>query len=397
MPVLENRLAVSRSDREGVPQALFTTRIVENIGQLRDYAGQLETLARQAEEPNVFHEPWMLFPAIELFGQNTPLCFLLIFSADSTVNDGASALCGFFPMQPKSRYRSIPLVHLAFWRHPHCYLSTPLIHRDHLQPTIEAFLQWFQANKKYALLEIKQLSAHGNLHETFEKVLGATKLNYHGRDYDRAILRQENDFDTYLSTHTSAHFRKKLRRKRRKLSEQDVVGFPELKHEDELDNWISDFFLLEKSGWKGQTGTALALAKNDRRYFKVIVREAFRRGRLQMQALTLSGQTVAISVNFLAADGGFGFKMAYDEKYRTFSPGVMLDVEMIRNIHRHPRQQWLDSCSDARTTAYDGLFTGRRQIRNLTISNGKVAGDSMVRLVPYMRALKQRLSRGQNA
>lgn len=47
---------------------------------LRAYAGALDELVREAVEPNVFYEPWMLVPALQAFGGEGDIRVALVLS-----------------------------------------------------------------------------------------------------------------------------------------------------------------------------------------------------------------------------------------------------------------------------------------------------------------------------
>ena len=49
-----------------------------------------------------------------------------------------------------------------------------------------------------------------------------------------------------------------------------------------------------------------------------------------MLALRLDGAPIAMKFNVEAGDGAFALKVAFDEAYARFSPGVALEIESIR-------------------------------------------------------------------
>ena len=179
-----------------------------------------------------------------------------------------------------------------------------------------------------------------------------------------------------------------MRRKSRKLSQLGDLEYAVLSNQDELQPWLDDFLQLEAAGWKGTSGTALMLSARDRHFFTDVLQAAFARQRLLMLSLKVDGKPVAMQVNLLSAKGGFAFKVAYDETFSTYSPGVLLDMELIRHLHSKLPLQWLDLCTDD-PVMFSRLFSGRRAIRNLTVSNG----DHLANLVAHLLPLAKRLRR----
>ena len=45
-------------------------------------------------------------------------------------------------------------------------------------------------------------------------------------------------------------------------------------------------------------------------------------------------RAIAMKCNLRAGDGAVAFKIAYDEAYARFSPGVLLEIEQIERLHR---------------------------------------------------------------
>ena len=155
-----------------------------------------------------------------------------------------------------------------------------------------------------------------------------------------------------------------------------------------LDEWTEDFLRLEAAGWKGRYGTALSLTAPDRKFFRAIVSRAFEVRRLVMLSLRLNSRPIAMLVNFEAGNGSYAFKVAFDEKYRRYSPGVLLDLELIRILHRSPKMQWMDLCTDEGNNRFSRLFDRNKSIRNLTISNGQLLGDLAVHMLPILKRMK---------
>src|SRR5262245_34461123 len=92
-----------------------------------------ENMAAAALEPNPFYEPWMLLPALELFG--VPRGFRLI-----TIWNGAR-LDAVLPVERKRGFKGLPLPTLESWRHRHCLLCTPLVRAEGAAETLSALIE----------------------------------------------------------------------------------------------------------------------------------------------------------------------------------------------------------------------------------------------------------------
>src|SRR5699024_8655677 len=136
---------------------------------------------------------------------------------------------------------------------------------------------------------------------------------------------------------------------------------------DDLLAWLRTFEVLEVSGHKAQSPLAIANSQAARAFFHQALEEAFAQGRLMMLALRFDNRVIAMLINLLAGEGGFAYKVAYDEAFARYSPGVMLDMEMIQRLHAEGRIRWLDACTDPGVKCFQTLFSGVKPMQQLCI------------------------------
>lgn len=104
-----------------------------------------------------------------------------------------------------------------------------------------------------------------------------------------------------------------------------------------------------------------------------------------MLSLAAGERIVAMKCNFLAQDGAFAFKIAYDEDYARFSPGTLLELENIRELHRRPGLSWMDSCAESDHFMANRLWLERRVIVSLLTTTGNAGGELLVSSMPLLR------------
>jgi hypothetical protein len=121
------------------------------------------------------------------------------------------------------------------------------------------------------------------------------------------------------------------------------------------------------------------------------MRAAAARGRLLMLALHLNSRPIAMKCNVQAGVGSFSLKIAYDEAYASYSPGVHLELENVRRFHEHPQLQWMDSCATSRHFMINRLWTARRSLKRVVIATGKGGGNFIVAALPLLRWGKRKL------
>jgi len=108
---------------------------------------------------------------------------------------------------------------------------------------------------------------------------------------------------------------------------------------------VAAFFELERKGWKGARGDALA----DNPARLVFAREALaafdRADKLDALTLSLDGAPVAAGLVLKTGDRAFYWKTTYDEAYSEASPGVQLTLAHSRRLAETPGLALVDSCA----------------------------------------------------
>lgn len=360
------RLGVQQSAANG---AVLTERNAQpTYGCRHPYDISILTTAEQVErivercallldaplEPNVFYEPWML--AAALAARLTDNARIVV------VSESASRqVTGIFPFELHERLRGLPIRVLRSWQHAYCYLCTPLLAGAHAPATLQCLFDWLECKQAPAhTVELNCYSANG----AFDALL---RMELKQRECWQSLLQCSERAMLYTregqTLGISGKHLKELRRRARRLGELGPCRYRVFAAADNIDAWLTRFLELEASGWKGRAGTALASHRNSRHFFACIAKTAAEQDRLQMLALELNGAPIAMLCSFIAGEGAFGFKMAYDERYAKYSPGVLLQLFNTRHVaERYPQVRWIDSCTVPQHTLMNRLWTQRRTL-----------------------------------
>jgi CelD/BcsL family acetyltransferase involved in cellulose biosynthesis len=129
------------------------------------------------------------------------------------------------------------------------------------------------------------------------------------------------------------NLRSQLRRALKRLEQEGEVRFtrvgPEA-GEAAMLQAVADFAELERQGWKGRAGTAIACDPATRRFYDYIARAAQRDGSALVYRLECGGKPIAIHFGVLSGDGCyFNLKFAYDEAFRSYSPGHLILLHLL--------------------------------------------------------------------
>jgi CelD/BcsL family acetyltransferase involved in cellulose biosynthesis len=365
--------------------------VVRDPNALTDFIPAWEELAAAALEPNVFYEHWMLLPALKAFGAGKDLRVVLVLIHDPDKPDAPAKLGGLFPLELIHGFRKLKVSTLSLWQHVHCYVCTPLVRADAASESTVALLRWFRSRgARASLMELGCISGDGPFNKMLVDLTNEIGLLRGVTDIFTRGLWNEYDKKTNPASAVSGDLRRRLRRKEKRLSERGRVDHLVLRPEDDVGRWIDEFLQIEASGWKGQRGSALASSDGGRRYFTEIATSAFRRGRLLMLGINFNGHPIARRCAFVAGEGSFAFKTAYDEEFADFSPGAMLEMDSIRQLHALPGVRWMDSCAATDNLLVNRLSNDRKMIQSVAIGAGAL-GELLVSGLPLMRWTTRRI------
>jgi hypothetical protein len=372
--------------------------VVRDLQTLSGFVPAWEELAATALEPNVFYEHWMLLPALEAFGAGKDLRVVLVLVHDPHNADVPAKLGGLFPLELIRGFRRLKVSALSLWQHVHCYVCTPLVRADTARECMVEFFQWFRSGGASAsLMELGCISGDGPFHKMLVDLINEIGLLSWATDtFTRGLWREGYDKKTNPESAVSGDLRRRLRRKEKRLSEHGRVEHLVLRPEDDVGRWIDEFLRIEASGWKGRRGSALASSECGRRYFTEIASSAFRRGRLLMLGLNFDGRAIARRCAFVAGEGSFAFKTAYDEAFADFSPGAMLEMDSIQQLQALPDVRWMDSCAAADNFLINRLSNDRKTIQSLAVGSGAL-GDLVISGLPLLRWTRRILTRSTEA
>ena len=338
-----------------------------------------DSLAQWAAEPNPFHESWYLLSALRALDPDGAVKVLCL--------DASGQLAGIAPVKRLARYYGTPLPHLTVWQHGNAFVGAPLVARGFERAFWRELFTWCDRQPGSALfLHLPLLPADGALHEALVQVLGeqrrpwATVLRE-----ERALLRSKLNAEAYLEQSLTGKKRKELRRQHRRLAEEGELTTERRGGREGIDGWVDEFLALERSGWKGERGSALACDQRTAALFRAALRGAAERGRLERLAIRLDGKPLAMLANFICPPGAFGYKTAFDERLARFSPGVLLQRENLEMLAR-PGIEWTDSCAAVDHPMIDHLWRERRTVAGHNVAVGGAARRLLFRALAAREA-----------
>ncbi|MEX0645343.1 MAG: GNAT family N-acetyltransferase, partial [Parvularculaceae bacterium] len=279
-------------------------------------------------------------------------------------------LVGLAPLAPMKGYARLPVRYLASWMHEHCFYGAPLVRRGFEAGFFDALFRLAAVHPaRPAFIRLRHINAEGPLAAAAHKAAEASgRISFQSGAHERALLKCGYRADDYLAKTIRKKKRKEMDRLRRRLKERGDVVMKTLDDARDLPRWRDDFLRLESAGWKGRDGSALAASEVQSGFFSDVLDGAFDAKSLRFYRLEVGERTIAMIVNFIAGGEGFSFKIAHDPDFARYSPGVMLEIEMLRALEDEPGLRFVDSCASADHPMINSLWADRRAIVGLNIS-----------------------------
>lgn len=316
-----------------------------------------EELARYASEPNPFFEPDFVMAAAFALGARVELL----------VAEDNYGWCGCLPVQAAARASSwghVPVRGLVAWTHRYCFLGTPLLRQGSEVPAARALIR---CGAPVGFLGIDLLSSNGAVAEALGEACGSEFPHVLFTESERgAVHRTHAAWELQLG----AKRRRELRRQRRRLEE--AVG-AEVKTVDRAGDpaGVARFLALEGSGWKAAKGTALCSNPAHSEFFRQICHAFGERGRLQLLSLEAEGVSYAMLCSLIGSNTLFQFKIAFDEEWAQFAPGIQIEVDGIERMGSALTDvRTIDSCADPSNTMANRVFPDRIQLQTVAIPGG---------------------------
>jgi CelD/BcsL family acetyltransferase involved in cellulose biosynthesis len=310
---------------------------------LHTVADEWRSLGARALEPNVFYEPAFAFAAEPVFGADVHAALVWL----------GPKLVGFFPGKIERHRYGVNLPVLVGWTHPYAPLGTPLIAGEFAQEVLIAWLEHLAGRSDLPAQVLLPLVPEKGLFATALNAVMAGRRHAAFAAHQRALLAPIEARTDYLQRTVNGRTRKEWRRQRRRLEEKGTVTFASAAGAVALDEFLN----LEASGWKGRAGTAAQTHDGIRKFMRQAVADLG--GDAAVHRLLLNGKAVAAAITLRSRDRGWFWKIAYDESFAHFSPGVLLALELTETLLGDDGLVRVDSCAIANHPMIDRLWGER--------------------------------------
>jgi len=345
-------------------------------------------LAAAAIEPNPFFEPEYVLAQARALDAVGDVALAIVTDAD--------AWTACMPVRRQRSWHRIPIASVSTWRGSEALPSlvgTPLLSTpEAAAPLVRGLVA--TAGSSFAALE--WLVADGPAYAPISDAIAQSGLRcIEFERFERAFLTRRPQ-DDYFERSMKGKHRGVMRRRWKKLDAQlggepvvvDVTGDPAA---------VQELIEIEGASRLAAGGMVLRSDPAYEAFFREMCAGFAAVGRLELHALRLGDRTLAVRCNLVADPGIFYFKVAYDEAFAQFSPGIRLEVESFHRFHDRQQSEWVDSCSDPNNETMNRLLPERRELVTLVLVKPGVRAALTTGALRAGRRLRERAMAGSRA
>ncbi|MEO1198521.1 MAG: GNAT family N-acetyltransferase [Pseudomonadota bacterium] len=298
------------------------------------------SLAARTGQPNIFHDPDFLLPAVTTLGLLPNLETVAAWERAPRV-EGRPRLLGIFPFL-RHRPWGLPITVAQCVTHAYGPAGTPPIDSENARDVMRALVDAFASSHKLPqVVSVPFLSLSSDVATA---LVGAPYRQAHFGGYLRAMLSTELDGEAYLNAARKPKQRKRMAQQARQLAKLGTVETRSVTG-SAVAAAAERFLTIERKGWKGRRGTAMASDDKTATMFRDLTGRLGHRDQCVIYELTLDDQVIASFVLLIAGSHGWLWKGAFDEDYARQSPGQLLTEDLVRQVlTRHPGLV-IDSCA----------------------------------------------------
>jgi CelD/BcsL family acetyltransferase involved in cellulose biosynthesis len=327
-----------------------------------------DRLSAAALEENALYSRAYVTAGMEHLGEAAGLRTICVFRLAA---DGTERLIGLVPTRRTHFRYGFPTAVDVAVQNAFQTSGTPLIDRGDAEAAVDALLDAARTASALAPnLLLPNMRREGAFAQLLSERAARRGFGTHlvGAIRRPVLTRGERTAEQYFAGSIAPKRVRELRRTQRRLAEAGALVYRHVTDAADLRAAIEDFLRIEAAGWKGAAGTAL-LSRPETAAF---ARAAFSGTNLgapiaSADVLALDGQAIAVSVNLQVGRRSFAIKCAYDERFRRFSPGLVLESLVIEHLFASGFADEMDSCVTESGHVIQDLWDGAVEVGTLAL------------------------------
>jgi len=365
----------------------FSTRVVAAVDIDHGDVVAWSALESRAAEPNAYLSPHFVIPAARyLTPEDAPLVFFV-----ERIGAGSRELVGVGVFSEAAASRRTLVRRLVGYCSRHSFLSGLLLDRECAAQAMGALLEFIGKSMPHCrAIEIPLAFGDGPFAKPGGTVAQSCAHAFRLAQAEPRAILVVATCDDHLRDKALGSRIRNIERNLRRLQGRGAVAWRWHRDARATEEAAQAFLSLEHMGWKGDEGSSLRCRPCDEAFFREAVAGFASERRALFAEVTLDGIPIASLCNFISGNVGFGFKTAFDPTFRSASPGLINELEFMRNApSAFGDIEYFDSGAGA-SSFINELWLSRRSVATIRIPTGWV-GASAIAMVDWAAMLKQYL------
>jgi Acetyltransferase (GNAT) domain len=351
-----------------------------------DFITQWRRLEASSIQDNAFLSPSFILPAIQNLVDPDATHFVAVYGPDREVLSGL----GIFTYSAGSV--DFPLPHFVAFKSVHSYLSGMLISKSNPEAIAKAlFLFLGKSSPRIFGVKFSSLDLSGQFGQVIRSLDQQEGMSWLATDSKQRAWLDPNHAGHSWDYHVSARRRKNYRRSLKKLASLQPVSWRLLRNDEVERGTIDTLLRLEDMGWKKKRKFSLLSQTGQREFFTRTVENYARHNQVFFCELLVGTRVIASTCNFISGNNGFAFKIGWDPEYWEFSPGIMNEMELMRNAGSQLASLEAIDSGATEDSFINSYWGNRKTLFNGAITFGAFA-TTMFRFMHQFRRAKRWLA-----
>lgn len=363
------------------------TRELDPLNLPEGFAQEWISLESRCLEPNIYLSPHFCLPAMKELTPDLKPIAIAIYTRQAIT----PVLIGLAIVVICPPRRDFPLPHLMCFESMHSYLSGLLLDRTHASSAAASIFKYLKKPKApWHGLRVNNWFSSGVQGKLMKSEAQKAAVLWHEmQSYERACIFPSDSNEIAYQASYKAAGGKDMDRRIRRLKELGDLQFRVLRGADITQQTIESFLMLEDREWTREAKTSLLAVGHDT-FLREVCKPLMRESRVFVSEILINNQPVASSLNFIAGDHGFAFKIGWDQALAKMSPGIINELWFMRDIRSICSDlQQIDSGASS-GSFIEKIWPNRKTISSgifITTSRGRVA----VNMISYAKKIKAKL------
>ena len=259
------------------------------------------------------------------FGNQKKLFILLV--------EENGSLVGIAPLMLLSeKFRGLPVRCIKFIENDESPRIDFIIMRNktNVLPFLIEFLE--SIHKEWDVIVLKSILEKSDTLEYVFNKIGSNHLLFRSKNsWASPVLHPTMDWNTFLSKKAKL-FRKRIRRFRNKIQRLGNVDIKKITETSLSLQEMSNVWQVGQKSWKHHINKAISSTEQRRKFFSLLTQIAGQEGWLNLWLLLVNDKPIAFEYHLKYKNKIHGIRSEFDEQYKSYSPGFVLDTYIVESI-----------------------------------------------------------------